>query len=92
MIDSLREHEGKAESSPVLPAYQLEKGGYALLTLHRAANVDDRECFIEILEGMRELAIHIGSSFPRTPERKNKFASWGWSRISPKRTDAGSDD
>jgi UDP-N-acetylglucosamine 2-epimerase (non-hydrolysing) len=77
MIDSLREHEGKAESSPVLPAYQLEKGGYALLTVHRAANVDDRECFIEILEGMRELADSHRIIFPAHPRTQKQIRELG---------------
>jgi UDP-N-acetylglucosamine 2-epimerase (non-hydrolysing) len=77
MIDSLREHEGKAESSPVLPAYQLEKGGYALLTLHRAANVDDRENFIEILEGMRELDDSQRIIFPAHPRTQKQIRELG---------------
>jgi UDP-N-acetylglucosamine 2-epimerase (non-hydrolysing) len=77
MIDSLREHEGKAEASPVLPAYQLEKGGYALLTVHRAANVDDRECFIEILEGMRELADSHRIIFPAHPRTQKQIRELG---------------
>jgi len=64
MIDSLREHEAQAESSLILRQYQLEKQDYALLTLHRAANVDDRESFIEIMEGLRELAESLRIIFP----------------------------
>ena len=77
MIDSLREYEGKAESSPVLPAYQLEKGAYALLTLHRAANVDDRENFIEVLEGMRELADSQRIIFPAHPRTQKQIRELG---------------
>jgi UDP-N-acetylglucosamine 2-epimerase (non-hydrolysing) len=77
MIDSLREHEAKAESSPVLREYQLEKGGYALLTLHRAANVDDRESFIEILEGLCELAASWRVIFPAHPRTQKQIRELG---------------
>src|SRR6266567_4461490 len=56
MIDSLHEHEARAERSGVLERFGLERGEYVLLTLHRAANVDDRECFLEILDGLSILA------------------------------------
>ena len=77
MIDSLREYEGKAESSPVLREYQLEKRGYALLTLHRAANVDDRESFIEILQGLRDLAESRRIIFPAHPRTQKQIHELG---------------
>jgi UDP-N-acetylglucosamine 2-epimerase (non-hydrolysing) len=77
MIDSLREHEAKAESSPVLREHQLERRGYALLTLHRPANVDDGECFIEILDGLRELAESQRVIFPAHPRTQKKIRELG---------------
>jgi UDP-N-acetylglucosamine 2-epimerase (non-hydrolysing) len=76
MIDSLCEHEAKADAS-VLREYQLEKGGYALLTLHRAANVDDRESFIEILEGLRPLAESQRVIFPAHPRTQKQICELG---------------
>src|SRR5207302_5742049 len=64
MIDSLHEHEAKAEHSRVLERLRLERGEYVLLTLHRAANVDDRECFLEILDGLSGLAASHRVIFP----------------------------
>jgi UDP-N-acetylglucosamine 2-epimerase (non-hydrolysing) len=77
MIDSLREHEAKSESSAVLREHQLERRGYALLTLHRPANVDDGECFIEILEGLRELAESQRVIFPAHPRTQKKIRELG---------------
>jgi UDP-N-acetylglucosamine 2-epimerase (non-hydrolysing) len=67
MIDSLREFESKADLSSVLQTFGLKPGNYALLTLHRAANVDDRESFVEILEGMHDLARSHRIIFPVHP-------------------------
>ena len=77
MIDSLREHEAKADASAVLREYQLGKGGYVLLTLHRAANVDDRESFIEILEGLGELAESRRIIFPAHPRTQKQIHELG---------------
>lgn len=40
---------------------------YALLTLHRPSNVDNKEKFVEILESIREVAKHIEVVFPMHP-------------------------
>lgn len=77
MIDSLREHEAKADASSVLERYGLKKGYYALLTLHRAANVDNREGFIEILEGLRELAESSRIIFPVHPRTQKQIRELG---------------
>jgi UDP-N-acetylglucosamine 2-epimerase (non-hydrolysing) len=67
MIDSLREYESKADLSSVLETFGLTPSAYALLTLHRAANVDDRDSFVEILEGLQELARSRRIIFPAHP-------------------------
>jgi UDP-N-acetylglucosamine 2-epimerase (non-hydrolysing) len=49
---------------------------YALLTLHRPSNVDHRETFLSILEGLKELsASHpiFFSAHPRTRKRISEF-------------------
>ena len=72
MIDSLREYESKADLSCALEAFGFTRGAYARLTLHRAANVDDRERLVEILEGLRDLARShriISSAHPRTQKQ-----------------------
>jgi UDP-N-acetylglucosamine 2-epimerase (non-hydrolysing) len=73
MIDSLREHGSKADLSSVLERFYLERGNYALLTLHRAANVDDRDSFVEILEGLHDLARSHRIIFPAHPRTQKQI-------------------
>jgi UDP-N-acetylglucosamine 2-epimerase (non-hydrolysing) len=77
MIDSLREFEAKADLSSVLEGFGLKRGNYALLTLHRAANVDDRDSFLEILEGLRELARSYRIIFPAHPRTQKQIREHG---------------
>jgi len=80
MIDSLLAFQDKAERSTILEKLNLRtlspkqsaKNGirpYALLTLHRPSNVDNRGTFLSILEGLQEVAMScpvIFSAHPRT--------------------------
>jgi UDP-N-acetylglucosamine 2-epimerase (non-hydrolysing) len=77
MIDSLREFESKADLSSVRENFGLKCGNYALLTLHRAANVDDRDSFLEILEGLRELARSYRIIFPVHPRTRKQIHEHG---------------
>ena len=77
MIDSLREYESRADLSPVLDTLGLEPGNYALLTLHRAANVDNRDSFVEILEGLSELAHSHRIIFPAHPRTQKQVVEHG---------------
>ena len=77
MIDSLREFAAKADLSSVLESLGLKRGNYALLTLHRAANVDDRDSFVEILEGLRELARSYRIIFPAHPRTQKQLREHG---------------
>ena len=77
MIDSLHEHESKADLSQVLQRFGLERGKYVLLTLHRAANVDDDEAFREILEGLDCLAASQRILFPVHPRTQKQIHQCG---------------
>jgi UDP-N-acetylglucosamine 2-epimerase (non-hydrolysing) len=77
MIDSLREHESRAELSTILSRHQLAQGRYVLLTLHRAANVDDRESFAEILAGLSELSESYRILFPVHPRTRKQITELG---------------
>jgi UDP-N-acetylglucosamine 2-epimerase (non-hydrolysing) len=83
MIDSLLTYKDKAESSLILDRLGLrmplaQDGAprsilpYALLTLHRPANVDGRETFLNILEGLGELAREYPVVFPAHPRTRNR--------------------
>jgi UDP-N-acetylglucosamine 2-epimerase (non-hydrolysing) len=87
MIDSLLGLQNKADSSSILSDLNLRAGSengskgrvsqYALLTLHRPSNVDQKEAFREILEGIRELADSCPVIFPAHPRTKKQIREFG---------------
>lgn len=86
MIDSLLAYKEKADASPILAALGLRDDGasaqrsvvdYALLTLHRPANVDSREIPTGILDGLRELAERIPIVFPAHPRTQKRIGELG---------------
>jgi UDP-N-acetylglucosamine 2-epimerase (non-hydrolysing) len=64
MIDTLLRHRAKAERSAILQNMRLTHGAefkpYAVLTLHRPANVDH----ISVLSHLLEALVHIGRHMP----------------------------
>lgn len=67
MIDTLLQHRERAEASPVLDELGLSKGGYAVLTLHRPANVDDPEVLGGLLDAIEEVLADGPVVFPAHP-------------------------
>ncbi|MHB8910400.1 MAG: non-hydrolyzing UDP-N-acetylglucosamine 2-epimerase [Syntrophales bacterium] len=54
-----------------------ETAPYALLTLHRPANVDSPETFGRILQGLRRVADRIPILFPIHPRTRKQIATFG---------------
>jgi UDP-N-acetylglucosamine 2-epimerase (non-hydrolysing) len=88
MIDSLRAFEGKAEMSNILDRLDLSartdgdhsprrSKPYVLLTLHRPSNVDSRETFLEILEGIQEVTASYETIFPAHPRTQKQIQQHG---------------
>jgi UDP-N-acetylglucosamine 2-epimerase (non-hydrolysing) len=88
MIDSLRASEGLADSSTVLEQLGLRERQqtnenhrsvqhFALLTLHRPSNVDNRDSFEQILEGLSKLRQEIPIIFPVHPRTRNRIEEFG---------------
>ena len=82
MIDSLRAFEGKAAQSTILKRLGLvaenSNGAglgkpYVLMTLHRPANVDRPETFVEILEGIRDVTESYPMIFPAHPRTQKQI-------------------
>jgi UDP-N-acetylglucosamine 2-epimerase (non-hydrolysing) len=71
MIDTLLRHRAKAMESTILNDLQLCEGDrakpYAILTLHRPANVDDAQKFVGMLESFLELSQQMPIIFPAHP-------------------------
>jgi UDP-N-acetylglucosamine 2-epimerase (non-hydrolysing) len=85
MIDTLLAFEETAQSSSVLDTLGLRVAGrpgapvvpYALLTLHRPANVDDRNALARILDGLADLARRMPVIFPAHPRTAKRFEEFG---------------
>lgn len=77
MIDSLLKHREKAGESKFLEELNLQPGNFILVTLHRPANVDDREIFIKLLDvlcRLSEMSTVVFPVHPRTRNRIQEFA------------------
>ncbi len=88
MIDSLLAFKDKADSSTKLEelglrSYQGQNGEgkkvarYALLTLHRPANVDNRDSLRSILAGLQELGKDCPIIFPVHPRTHKRVKEFG---------------
>lgn len=88
MIDSLLAFKNKADSSTKLEelglCLQRGKNGegravsrYALLTLHRAANVDNTDSLKDILAGLQELEKECPIIFPVHPRTQKRIKEFG---------------
>jgi UDP-N-acetylglucosamine 2-epimerase (non-hydrolysing) len=71
MIDTLLRHRAKAKESTILNDLQLYEAQrvrpYAILTLHRPANVDDAPTFSRMVESFLEVSRHMPIIFPAHP-------------------------
>src|SRR6266478_563023 len=86
MIDSLLTFKDKAEQSAICEKLGLGTGPgknskpirpYALLTLHRPSNVDNRDGFLSILAGLEELAKDFPIIFPVHPRTRQRIKDFG---------------
>jgi UDP-N-acetylglucosamine 2-epimerase (non-hydrolysing) len=90
MIDSLLASQEKAERSNIHEQFGLRSNTngsssgfrrYALLTLHRPSNVDDRDTFLSILEGLDELSRSCPILFSAHPRTRKRIAEFGLERF-----------
>src|ERR1019366_3414988 len=88
MVDSLLAFKEKAEASTILVRLGLREQAdgngdgnpiarYALLTLHRPSNVDNRDTFQNILGGLEELAADCPILFPAHPRTQQRIKEFG---------------
>jgi UDP-N-acetylglucosamine 2-epimerase (non-hydrolysing) len=74
MIDTLRANLEKARALDILDTLQLEKGSYAVLTLHRPSNVDDPEKLSALFGVLEEIHQRIPVVFPVHPRTSASIA------------------
>jgi UDP-N-acetylglucosamine 2-epimerase (non-hydrolysing) len=70
MIDSLYAALPRARESRVHERLELSRGGYALATLHRPANVDDPGALARLLSALAEVAAQLPVVFPIHPRTR----------------------
>jgi UDP-N-acetylglucosamine 2-epimerase (non-hydrolysing) len=77
MIDSLLSHVDAARAAEPWRDLGVEPGGYALVTLHRPALVDDPELLASTVAGLRELARTCPVVFPVHPRTQAQLETLG---------------
>ncbi|RMG48195.1 MAG: UDP-N-acetylglucosamine 2-epimerase (non-hydrolyzing) [Acidobacteria bacterium] len=85
MIDTLRSHLDAARATGAVSRFGLEPQRYALLTLHRPANVDRFETFSAIMGAVAETARRLPVLFPVHPRTRPALDRW----LEGRRGDAG---
>lgn len=76
MIDSLVDNLEQARRSPILRNLGIEPGKYVYVTLHRPANVDDRETLGRILRELAEISNRLPILFPVHPRTRQRIATF----------------
>ncbi len=79
MIDSLFDHLKVAEKSAIRSELGLTDNNYAVLTLHRPSNVDDRETFAGIVDSLIRISEGLPIIFPAHPRTAAKIEEFGFS-------------
>ncbi|MBU0569114.1 UDP-N-acetylglucosamine 2-epimerase (non-hydrolyzing) [bacterium] len=77
MIDSLFSNMEGVNNSLILKRLGLEEKIYALLTLHRPSNVDQKETFLRILEAIEEIQKEIKIVFSVHPRTRIRIKELG---------------
>jgi UDP-N-acetylglucosamine 2-epimerase (non-hydrolysing) len=81
MIDTLMRYRSKARESSILQDLKLKDAGgvkpYALLTLHRPANVDDKQVFTRMLDAFLNISRRMPVIFPAHPRTLKRIQEDG---------------
>lgn len=82
MIDTLLSNKAKAQNSTILDRLGLADEKYAVLTLHRPANVDASEVFRRILDAVDRILEEMPVIFPVHPRtRQNLYSGAAGARV-----------
>ena len=79
MVDSLLFNKTRADQSQILAQLKLAKEGYALLTLHRPGNVDERRSLANIMSAITEVSQRIPVVFPAHPRTQRRLREFNLS-------------
>lgn len=71
MIDTLYQNLNRIKAPTFWKEFNLEKGNYVVLTLHRPSNVDEELSLVNLLEGIDKLTANRKIIFPVHPRTKS---------------------
>jgi len=77
MIDTLLRHRVKADASKILEDLALGARSYAVVTLHRPANVDAPEVLAGLIEALEFIQADQTIVFPAHPRTRSKLEAFG---------------
>jgi UDP-N-acetylglucosamine 2-epimerase (non-hydrolysing) len=77
MIDTLYRRLEQAKSSEILGSLSLEPRSFAVITLHRPANVDDHETLRNLFSVLAEVARELAVIFPAHPRTQARMREFG---------------
>lgn len=81
MIDSLFYNLEKSKESKAREKLDLNDKDYAVLTLHRPSNVDEKETFAGLLEALIEISERLPIIFPAHPRTKANIEKFGFAEL-----------
>lgn len=79
MIDAYEMRREAIEADPGPAALGLATGAYAVVTLHRPSNVDEKPRFEAVLEAICSVAARTTVVFPVHPRTRKSIETWGLS-------------
>jgi len=81
MIDTLYRNLDRARSSPILERLGVEPGRFAVMTMHRPSNVDDRATLSGIFDALETIQRRIPLVFPVHPRTRARIEEFGFNGI-----------
>ena len=78
MIDTLFKLKTKSKKSKVFEELKLKKKEYAVLTLHRPENIDDKKIFNDLIETVRKIQGKIKIIWPVHPRVKKQLRKFNF--------------
>jgi UDP-N-acetylglucosamine 2-epimerase (non-hydrolysing) len=77
MIDTLIDHLAAARKTDSLSKLGVQRGHYAVVTLHRPSNVDDRDTLRGIIGALEEVQRELPVVFPAHPRTRKRLEEFG---------------
>jgi len=81
IVDALSRFLPAADKSPVMNRLGLKEKEYALCTLHREENIDNKNVLRDKLKGLRQLSHVLPVVLPMMPRLKARIRKYGLERI-----------